>query len=95
MSRLRTTQDTVEVLASNSDGAARVSQSVVEVLQAYTAGSAPAGSFGVAMSQRVVEALVTGPFQARVATRWIEVLFTDGTESSSGGGGPHSFGYAV
>jgi hypothetical protein len=67
---------------------------VIEVLQGYTVGAAPTGSFGVATTRHTVEALVTMEANARVSQHVIEALLTEGTEAG-GGGGTVTYGFAT
>lgn len=96
MSRDRVAQDVVEVLTAFATADIHVAESqyVVEALQAYTAGSTPSGSFGVATSQNVVEVLIGAAIDARIQQYVVEALFQDNIEGG-GTGGAHSFAYAV
>lgn len=94
MSRPRASQLAAEVLITDVSNA-RVPHAVMEVLQAYTAGAAPSGSFGVATTLSIMEALISDTTgNARLSRACIEVLLTDGSESG-GGIGTVSYGFAT
>jgi hypothetical protein len=93
VSRARLTQDILEYLATTDDGDARLAQDCVEVLQAYTVGATPTGSFGAALSQDCVEVLQSGWGLSRTTGFVIELLIVD-AEASGSTGGPVAYGAA-
>lgn len=76
-------------------GAARVTQSVVEVLIPVISRS-PTTPTGAGVTKSAVELLLLPTAAARVTASLVEVLILDsGGAAGSGGGGTVSFGYAV
>ena len=94
MARTRTTQDAIELLLTDTSPA-RATECIIEVLQGYTVGAAPTGSFGVAVTADCAEVLMTTVSNARLGRVCVEVLYADGVDTGGGSGGTSSFGYAV
>lgn len=90
-------QHVIEVVTTDDDnGNAFIAQHVVEVVHAWAAPAAPSGSFGVAVSQSVLEVLeVATDAPAHVSQSLLEVLIKVDDPAAGSSGGTTSFGYAV
>lgn len=95
MAKARHTGNWLEVLVID-ESKARVRENVIEVLQGYTVGAAPAGLYGVAVSGAWIEVLQADVGPAKVSGSVIEVLLAEADSGSAGGSaGTVAYGFAV
>lgn len=95
MAKARVSQALLEVLIGDgTDSKIRVCMDTVEVLHSWTVPTAPAGSFGCAVWQNLVEAVVVHDTpNVKVSQYVVEALIVDADATAAAG--PTSFGYAV